>query len=185
MLVEIGVGATRFAWGLSVVMRKVEMDLGVLAAALALIAVALIQTRQAVEYVSYVRPFGGPVSTVAIPITLDMSSAPVILIGMGALFVCLGSLVDARIRTNSRVAPLVLLLSGAVFCALTTVGVSEIWLSLGNTPSDAAQLAPPSAGLSLTVVFMPVTVASCLCALVALSRHQSRRPDDKQEQARS
>ncbi len=154
------------------------MDLGVLAAALAFIALVLTQSRQAVEYVSYRSPLGGPASTAVLPITLNMSSGPVILIGTGALFVCLGSQVDARIRTSSRVAPLVLLLSGVVFCAITAMLASEIWLSLGNTPSDSARLTSPSAQLSLTVVFIPVTVVSGLCALVALARHQSRRSDD-------
>ncbi|MGH2485538.1 MAG: hypothetical protein ACRDHE_05960 [Ktedonobacterales bacterium] len=165
-------------------MRKIETDLGVLAAALALIALVLTQTQQAVEYVSYMSRFGGPMYTAALPITLNTSSGPVILIGVGALFVCIGALVDARILTSSRVAPLAMLLSGVAFCAVAAFLVNEIWLTLGNAPAasaqaaQAAQLAPPSADLSLTVIFMPVTVVSGVCASVALSRHQSLRSDD-------
>lgn len=148
------------------------MLLGVMAAAFGLVALAVTLTQRAVEYVSYTGPSGGPASTFTIPITLDRSSAPVILIGLGSALVCLGSQVDARIHVGSRVAPLVMLLSGVVFCAITTLSVSMIWLSIGSAPSDAMSR---SADLSLSVVYIPVTLASGVCAIVALARHQSLR----------
>jgi hypothetical protein len=164
-------------------MRRVETLLGCLAAALALVALALSLTQQVVEYVyADVGPYGRPVGIFAVPLTFNIASLPVTLAGVGALLVCLSAVVDARIYKHSRLASLVMIVAGATFCALATLVcyAAKLWLYAERLPSDpyqplrlVAQVAQVP-HVSLTILYAPIAVVSGLCALAALSRHQSR-----------
>jgi hypothetical protein len=165
-------------------MRKAETFLGSLTAALALVALALSLTQQVVEYAS---AYGGPSGYLsgylfAVPMAFNIASLPVTLAGSGALLVCLGALVDARIYKRSRLAPLVMVIAGAIFCALATLVViaANLWLytellSSGlyqplRLVADVAQIPH----VSLVVLYAPVAVVSGASVLTALLRRQSR-----------
>ena len=163
-------------------MRTVETLLGSLAALLALIALALSLTQQVVEYVySYSGPTGGQGYPLAVPLRFTIASLPVALAGVGALLACLGALVDARIYKRSRVAPLVMVVTGAIFCALATLVVldANLWLYTERLPSDPYQplrLVMEVAQIphvSLAIFYAPVAVVSAACAIAALSRRHS------------
>ena len=163
-------------------MRKAETLLGFLAAALALVALGLSLTQQVVEYVYVdVGPNGQPLGIFAVPLTFNFASLPVTLAGVGALLVCLSAVVDARIYKRSRLAPLVMIVAGAIFCALATLVcyAANLWLYAERLPSDPYQplrlvtAVAQSPHVGLTILYAPIAVVSGLCALVALSRHQS------------
>jgi hypothetical protein len=161
-------------------MRKAETFLGSLTAALALVALAASLTQQVVEYASaYVGPSG---YLFAVPMAFHLASLPVTLAGSGALLVCLGALGDARIYKRSRLAPLVMVIAGAIFCALATLVViaANLWLyteHLSSVPYQPLRLVADVAQIphvSLVVLYAPVAVVSGASVLTALLRRQSR-----------
>lgn len=164
-------------------MRRAETLLGALTVALALIALAASLTQQVVEYVSAeFGPNGGPGYLFAVPLTLNIASLPVTLAGVGALLVCLSAVVDARIYKRSRLAPLVMVVAGAIFCALATLVcyAANLWLYAERLPSDPYQplrLVTEVAQIPhirLAVLYAPAAVVSGACAIAALSRRHSR-----------
>ena len=166
-------------------MRKAETLLAALTAALALIALAFSLTQQAVEYISSgLGSNGEPGAIWADPITQNVGSAPVVLVGVGALLACLGAVVDARIQRWSRAPLLAMVIAGAIFCAaaVAVTSTANIWLYAERLSSDPLQPLPAAAQLaqvphvSLAVLYAPVAVVCVACAVVALSRHQSRQP---------
>lgn len=132
-------------------MRRAEVMLGALTAALALVAVALTLTLPAVEYVNHAFPVG-PSATFALPMAFSFFNLPVMASGPGALAVCLGAVIDARfVNRRSRIAPLVMVLAGALLSAVVLLLVWALHIALILSPSQPAL---PSSARSLPLAWV-------------------------------
>jgi hypothetical protein len=134
------------------------------AAALALNALAFTWTQKVgVDNFVYCWPDGEcKTFVVTYPNTLYTRNMGEFLVG-GALLVCFGAIIDGRFGW-SRVAPLVMVLTGALFCLGVTWVAGGIWVNVlfaGFIVHD-----------NLAIVYRPTAVVSGVCALVALLPRQ-------------
>jgi hypothetical protein len=132
-----------------------------MAGALALITVAFTSNQPVVMNLSHCGPSGQCytwVDTGTVPSILGQ-----LLVG-GALPVALGSIVDGRFGWRSRVAPLVMVVAGAIVCALATLLAGGRWLDVAFAPSISR--------VDLDTLYLPTAVVSGVCALIALLPRQ-------------
>jgi hypothetical protein len=143
---------------------RVEVALGSVAGALALITVAFTWNHQVLRNMGHCGPSGqcyAWVVTGTVP-----SFWGEFLVG-SALVVCLGSIIDSIIDGlfgSSRVLPLVMVVSGALFCAFATLLAGAFGTLMGFALFNAQ--------IPVFMLYLPTAVVSGVCALVALLPRQ-------------
>lgn len=139
-------------------MRWVERVAGMLAAALALLALGFALSNQVITTTTGVVVYGpGMTNSGALGRFLPLGLAVV-----AALLTCLAALLDSRRNTRCGLWT-GLLASAALFCVagVVTLGLNSVWVEIGVPPESSWQI-------SAAVVFAPAALAALISLLGAL-----------------